>query len=200
MRPWHRARTVRSMGFLDKAMKAATAAKDQVDELRDMRATSQHRPTVAGAPDEHEERVLGRALALGAPEPYALLSLEEASQIAGVPLGGPRLVYGDDTIGVGYTATGPRQRYWSVEVQAFYAVDDDTDFDAAVHWHTYLADIVRDDGLPIGDLGDAAIARDGEVFVLAGPLLFFTTVRLPDGAPATDHALRAARRVLTRLD
>jgi hypothetical protein len=188
------------MGFLDKAMRAATVAKDQIDDLRDMRATAQHRPAAMSAPDPHEEQVLARALALGAPEPYALLSLEEASEIAGVPLGGPRLVYGDDTIGVGYAASGPRQRYWSVEVQAFHAIDDDTAFDAAVHWHTYLAEIIRDDGHAIGDLGDAAIARDGEVFVLAGPLLFFTTVRLPDGAPATDHALRAARRVLTRLD
>jgi hypothetical protein len=188
------------MGFLDKAVRAATVAKDQIDELRDVRATAQHRPTVAGVPDPHEEHVLARALALGAPEPYALLGLEEASEVAGVPLGGPRLVYGDDTIGVGYSASGPRQRHWSVEVQAFYAIDDDTPYDAAVHWHTFVADAVSDDGVPVGGLGDAAIARDGEVFVLAGPLLFFTTVRLPDGAPATDHALRAARRVLTRLD
>src|SRR3954468_11795892 len=43
-------------------------------------------------------------------------------------------------------------------------------------------------------------ARDGEASVLAGPLLFFTTVRLCDSAPATDHAIRAAQRVLTRLD
>jgi hypothetical protein len=188
------------MGFLDKAVRAATAAKDQIDEMRDLRATAQHRPAIATAPDPHEEQVLARALELGAPEPYALLSLEEASEIAGVPLGGPRLVYGDDTIGVGYSASGPRQRHWSVEVQAFHAIDDDTVFDAAVHWHTYLAEIVSDDGVAVHDLGDAAIARDGEAFVLAGPLLFFATVRLPDGAPATDHALRAARRVLTRLD
>ena len=188
------------MGFLDKAMRAATAAKDQIDDLRDHRAATQHRPGAVTAPDEHEERVLTRALQLGAPEPYALLSLEEACEIAGVPLGGPRLVYGDDTIGVGYSATGPRQRHWSVEAQAFHAIDDDAPFDAAVHWHTYLAEVLADDGHPLGDLGDAAIARENEVFVLAGPLLFFTTVRLPDGAPATDHALRAARRVLTRLD
>jgi hypothetical protein len=200
MRGTPRARTFAAMGLLDKALRAAGAAKTQIDELRDVHATAQHRPAATAPPDEHEERVLARALELGAPEPYALLSLEEACEIAGVPLGGPRLVYGDDTIGVGYSASGPRQRHWSVEVQAFYAIDDDTHFDAAVHWHTYLAEIISDDGQAVPGLGDAAIARDGEVFVLAGPLLFFTTVRLPDGQPATDHAIRAARQVLQRLD
>lgn len=195
MRPRRPAPTVRPMGFMDKALKAAVAARDQLEEAR-------HRPEVPTAPDEHEQRVLARAVALGAPDPYALLSLEEASDVVGVPLGGPRLTYADDTIGVQYAATGPRHRRWSVEVQAFYAVDEDTPFDAAVHWHTFVAEHVGgNDGVPVDGLGDAALAREGEVYVLAGPLLFFTTVRVPD-APAPDitqQAIDVARRVITRL-
>ncbi len=195
------ARTVPSMGFLDKAMKAATIAREQIDEVREVHALARHRPEAGPAAglDGHEEQVVARALALGAPDPFALLSLEEASLVAGVPLGGPRLAYGDDTIGVSYAATGPRQRRWSVEVQAFHAINDDTRFDPAVHWHTFVAEHVSEDGRPVPGLGDAAIARDTDVFVLAEPLLFFTTVRLPDGAPATDRAIDAARRVLERL-
>jgi hypothetical protein len=190
------------MGFLDKAMRAATVAKDQLAEVRDVHATAQHRPAAATTPGEHEQRVLARALELDAPEPWALLSVEEASEIVGVPLGGPQLTYGDDTIGVRYAATGPRQRSWSAEVQAFHALDEDTRYDAAEHWHTYLAPHVSDDGWPVGGLGDAAIARDGEVFVLGGPLLFFATVRLPDGATAlaTEQAIAVAHQVLTRVD
>jgi hypothetical protein len=183
------------MGFMDKALKVAVVARDQLEEAR-------HRPEVPTAPDEHEQQVLARAVALGAPDPYALLSLEEASDVVGVPLGGPRLVYGDDTIGVQHAATGPRRRRWSVEVQAFYAIDEDTPFDAAVHWHTFVAEHVGgNDGVPVADLGDAALAREGEVYVLAGPLLFFTTVRVPDAsAPVlTQHAIDAAHRVTARV-
>lgn len=188
------------MGFLDKALRAATAAKDQIDEVRELRASTQHRPVEATALDEHEEHVLARARELGAPDPFWLLSVEEASEVVGVPLGGPRITYGDDTIGVAFAADGPKQRRWSVEVQAFHAGHEDDDFDAVLHWHHYVAEHVIDDGWPVAGLGDAAIARDGEVFVLADPLLFWVTVRTPDGTRTTDQAIAAARQTLTRLD
>lgn len=185
--------TVRPMSFMDKALKAAAVARDHLDEAR-------HRPAPALAPDEHERQVLRRALALGAPDPTALLSLEEATHVAGVPLGGPRLTCSDDAIGVEYAATGPRQRRWSVEVQAFHAPDDDAPYDAAVHWHTFVAPHVGENGgVALRDLGDAALARDGEVYVLAEPLLFSVTVRRPDDPAPTRQAIDAARQVLTRL-
>jgi hypothetical protein len=185
--------TVLPMGFMDKALKVAVVARDHFEETR-------HRPDLPAAPDPHEHDLLARAVALGAPDPYALLSLEEATEIAGVPLGGPRLTYSDDTIGVRYAATGPRNRRWSVEAQAFYAADEDTPFDPAVHWHTFVAEhVAGDDGVPVPGLGDAALARDGEVYVLAGPLLFHTEARMPDD-PATQAAIAAARCVLQRLD
>jgi hypothetical protein len=187
------------MGFLDKAMKAATLAREQIGEVREVHALARHRPEPAPAAlDDHEVGVVERALALGAPPPTALLTAEEASEIAGVPLGGPHLVYGDDTIGVRFTATGPRQQRWSVEVQAFHASGDDTRFDAREHWHGFVAEhVAGNGGTPVGDLGDAALARDGEVFVLAGPLVFFATVTPATGSA---QAVATARRVLARLD
>jgi hypothetical protein len=186
------------MGLLEKAMKVAAVAK----EVREVHAMARVRPEGGGVLDEHEEAVVVRAMGLGAPEPWALLSVEEASEVVGVPLGGPRLVYGDDTIGVSYAAAVPGKKRWSVEVQAFHAVDDDTRFDAAVHWHTYVAEHVSADGRLVEGLGDAAIARDGEAFVLAGPLLFFATVRVPDDddqGSATDKAIAAARCTTRRV-
>jgi hypothetical protein len=181
------------MSFLDKALKVAAVAKDHFDETR-------HRPLPASAPDAHEQQVLRRALALGAPDPTALLSLEEAAEVAGVPLGGPRLTYSDDALGVEYAATGPRQQRWSVAVQAFHAPDEDTPYDAAVHWHTFVAPhIGENDGVAVPGLGDAALARDGEIHVLAEPLLFSVTVRRPDDPAPTEPASRAARQVLARV-
>jgi hypothetical protein len=185
------------MGFLDKALKAATLAKGQLDEVREVHALARHRPDATPAAlTDHERDVVERALALGAPPPTALLTLEEACEIAAVPLGGPHLVYGDDTIGVRFSATGTRRQRHGVEVQAFHAPDHETPFDAHEHWHGFVAEhVAGNGGLPVPGLGDAALQRDGEAYVLAGPLLLFTTVTPAD--EATPVAI--ARRVLQRL-
>ena len=68
------------MGFLDKAVKAAAQAKDQVDTVRAARAEAAVQPVEHGPLDDHERQVLERAMALGALNPFALLTREEASR------------------------------------------------------------------------------------------------------------------------
>lgn len=206
------------MGILDKAMKMATVAKGQIDDVREVHALARHRPATASTTatantttnttasaiepaaagaelGDHERDVLRRALERGAPDPFALLTLEEASAIAGVPLDGPHLVYGDDSIGVRFSATGPRDRRPSVEVQAFHAVEDAW-FDAHDHWHGFLAEhVAGNGGRPVPDLGDAALSRDGEAYVLAGPLVLTTSTTPADPTAA----IALARAVLRRL-
>ncbi|MBI5105563.1 MAG: hypothetical protein HZB46_11405 [Solirubrobacterales bacterium] len=122
----------------------------------------------------------------------------EASEAAGVPLGGPILTYADDTTGVRYEATGRGHARWSVEVSCFHGAEDD-DFDAAVHWHHYLAEHVSDDGVAVAGLGDAAIQRDDTLFVLDEPALFYVTVALDGQGPRPDLCAEVARRVIARL-
>jgi hypothetical protein len=74
------------MGFLDRAMKAATAAKEQLDELRAAHeATSAQAPTGSGLLSDHERGVAARAKALGAPDPLSLLTQAEATELLGAP-------------------------------------------------------------------------------------------------------------------
>ncbi|HEU4973773.1 MAG TPA: hypothetical protein VFT50_01690 [Baekduia sp.] len=188
------------MGFLDKALRAASAAKDQLDEVRDARAAAQVQPEPQRPLDEHEQRVLERARALGAVDPFILLTAPEAGEILGTPLGAGSFTYSDDMIGVRFAADGPRNQRWEMEVDTFHAADDDEPLDAEAYWHGFLADAVADDGVPVPGLGQAAIARDGEVYVLAGPgLIFRTAASRPGGEHATDAAVEAARRVMSRF-
>ena len=186
------------MGFLDKAVKAAATAKVQFDEVRDARAAASVKPREAAAPTDHEQELLQRARACGAPDPYLLLTQFEAQDVTGQPLGGPHLIYGDDTIGVKFEATGLKQQTWRVEVSAFHGMDDD-DFDAGAHWFGYLADIVRDDATPVPGLGQQALQRSDDLFVLADPLLLMVAVSTPDRAGDPARAQAVARQVLARL-
>lgn len=191
--------TLGGMGFLDKAVKAAATAKVQFDDLRDARAATQVKPVAAGALSDHDEDVVRRARAHGAPDPYLLLTLHEAMDVTNQQLGGPHLTYGDDTIGVRFEATGPKQQHWRVEVSAFHGVDDDHDYDAGAHWFGYLRELVVDDAAPVAGLGQEALQRDGDLFVLADPLLLRVDVTTPDRANDPDRARAVARHVLGRL-
>jgi hypothetical protein len=183
------------MGFLDKAVKAAAVAKHQIDEVRATRDETGIRPVDGGQLSEHEQGVLARARALGAPEPTAMLTQPEAASVVGVPLGGPSLTYSDDAIGVRYVAENRRRQRWSVEVGFQYG--DEDGFDAALWWRDMVVEH-HGHGDPVPGLGDAAVAADGYLFVLADPLMFHVQVSTPDGAqPAA--AVEAARMVLSRL-
>lgn len=183
------------MGFLDKAVKAAAVAKSQFDEVRATREETGTKP-VDGAPmGEHEQGVLARARALGAPEPTAMLSQPEAASVLGVALGGPSLTYTDDAIGVRYVAENRKRQRWSVEVNFQYG--DEDGFEPALWWRDFVMDHYGH-GDEVPGLGDAAVAADGYLFVLADPLMFHVQVATPDG-PRPGAAVEVARMVLSRM-
>jgi len=178
------------MGFLDKAVKAAAVAKHQLDEVR-----TEGKPVDGGPLSEHEAGVLARARALGAPDPTMMLSQPEAAGVLGVPLGAPSLTYSDDAIGVRYVAENRKRQRWSVEVSFQYG--DEDGFEAALWWRDMVLDhFAHGDAVP--ELGDAAVAADGYLFVLADPIVFHVQVSTPAGdQPAA--AVEVARLVLSRL-
>ncbi|WP_210493161.1 hypothetical protein [Patulibacter sp. SYSU D01012] len=191
------------MGFLGTARRAASAAREGLDALQTSRAQAARvaAPVTAG-PDAGDDERVRRGRALGAPDPRELLTAEDAAAIAGTAVGGPRLAAGDDAIGVTYAAAAPDGSRWAVEASAFHAGPGAADWSAARHWDGFLAPLLADEGRPVPGLGDAAIARDGEVYVLAGAHLLRTAVTLPADADAgdpTDGAIEAARRAVARL-
>lgn len=189
------------MGFLDKAVKIAATAKVQLDEVRDARAAAAVKPVEGGPRSEHEEELVERAREHGAPDPSLLLLQPEAMEALGQPVGGPSLTYGDDTLGVKFEASAPGNRHWRAEVSAFHGTDDDRPFDAAAHWHLYLRDLIADDATPVPGLGDAALQRDGDLFVLADPVLLMVSVQTPAGPAGGDRerTQALARQVVGRL-
>lgn len=186
------------MGLLDKAVKLASTAKDQIDELRDTRDAAAVRPVTPQQLDEHEQNVLRRAMACGAPDPDALLSRAEASHVVGVELGEPSLTYDDSSVGLRFAAQGrkPNQR-WSVEVSAWHGDEDGYD---PVESFQFVAEHVE--GETFTDLGQRAVYDGNRLYVLAFPLMFHVEVRAPDQDPGEQRAqtIAAAQRVLARLE
>ncbi len=189
------------MGLLDKAVKAATTAKSQIDDVRELRAQASVKPVQPGVLSAHEEEVVEGVRDRGGPDPRILLLQHEASEAAGEALGGPHLTYGDDFIGVRFEAAGSGGRHWRASVSAFHAPDRHTAFDAPTHWFRHLADVVADDGVAVAGLGDVAVQRESDLFVLADPLLLMVEVATPGGAGADAARMQGlARAVLTRLE
>ena len=183
------------MGFLDKAVKAAAVAKHQIDDVRAAREETGTKPVDAAPLTEHEQGVLARARALGAPEPTAMLSQPEAASVLGQPLGPPSLTYTDDAIGVRYAAENRKRRRWSVEVNFQYG--DEDGFEPALWWRDMVMDHYGD-GEQIAGLGEAAVWSAPYLFVLTEPLVFHVQVSTPEGA-RQDSAQEVARLVLSRL-
>ena len=186
--------TMALMSFLKKAAAAAAVAKSQLDEVREQRAAASVKPIAAAGPSDHEQQVVARSMALGAPDPYSLLSFEQACAAAGRELGGPGLTYSDDMLGVKYEASGGGNHHYRVAVSAFHAIDE-SGFDAREHWRSYVADLVED-GRPVPGLGDAALAREQEVFVLDGDRLLMVEVTTPEADGDRDRAIALAREVV----
>jgi hypothetical protein len=183
------------MGFMDKAIKAAAVAKTQLDEVRATREQTSVKPVDSGPLSDHEQQVLARARALGAPDPVAMLTQPEAASVVDVPLGPPSLTYTDDGIGVRYVAEDRKRRRWSVEVTFQYG--DEDGFDAALWWRDMVLDHYGE-GEEIAGLGDAAIWNPPALFVLADPLVFYVQVSTPHG-DQRDAAIAVARMVTARL-
>ena len=68
-------------------MKAAAQAKNQIDDVREARAQNAVQPVHHGPLPDHERQVLEQAQALGALNPFALLTSAEASAAVGQELG-----------------------------------------------------------------------------------------------------------------
>lgn len=183
------------MGLLDKAVKLATTAKDQYEELRSARDEAAVRPVAVPPLSDHSAQVLRRSMALGAPDPAALLSRAEASHVVGVELGEGSLTYDDSTIGLEFAAAGRRNERWSVTVSAWHGDEDGFDpFES----YRFIAEHVE--GERMADLGQEALWDGGRLFVLAAPLLFQVEVRVPGGDGNRAEAIAVARRVLARTE
>ena len=183
------------MGFLDKAVKAAAVAKNQFEEVRATREETGTKPVDAAPLSEHEQGVLARARALGAPEPTAMLSQPEAASVLGQPLGPPSLTYTDDAIGVRYAAENRKRQRYSVEVSFQYG--DEDGFEPVLWWRDMVMEHYSD-GEEIAGLGEAAVWSAPYLFVLADPLVFHVQVSTPEG-DRPDAAQEVARLVLSRL-
>ncbi len=180
---------------MDKAMKAATVARHQIDEVRAAREEASARPVDAAPLTEHEQGVLARARALGAPDPTMMLSQPEAASVLGRPLGAPSLTYSDDAIGVRYLAEDRKRRRWSVEVNFQYG--DEDGFEPALWWRdTVMEHYV--DGEEVSGVGDVAVWSAPYLFVLADPIAFHVQVSTPDG-DQPGAAADVARMVISRL-
>jgi hypothetical protein len=183
------------MGFLDKAMKAAVTAKDQVDHLREQREAASVTAVDGGPLDDHERQVLERAQAAGAPNPFALLTRAEAQSAIGAPVGDPSLSYSDDAVGARFQANSRGGRHWEVAVMVAHSVEDQP-LDA----HEYYGWIAgTQEGTAVAGVGESAVYAASNLFVLAPPHVFYIEARAPDGDVGVDVLTGLARLVLPRL-
>lgn len=148
-------------------------------------------------PQEADLAAAERARALGAPDPYSLITHDEVVALTGIPVGGPTLTYADDDIGVRFEAEDGHRRVWSFGVHAGHAVDERIPFDP-VSWFEWMVDLV-DDAEAVPDLGDAAVYGRGMLYVRGEGRAFYVLIDAPEGSPAKLWATRIARRVLERL-
>lgn len=188
------------MGFLDKAVKAAAQAKDQVDTVRAARAEAAVQPVQHGPLSEDEQQMLEQAMARGALNPYALLTREEASLAVGQELGDAGLSWGGgDTVGVMFEARGRGNDHWRVSVDVYYATEPGVPFEADL----FLKEMVLDndpDAVPIqGIEGAQAFLSYDILWVLYGPILFYVQGTTPQGPLSVDACMVVGQQVVERL-
>jgi hypothetical protein len=140
--------------------------------------------------------VARRAMALGAPDPFSLVTHDEVVAITGLPVGGPSLTYSDDDLGVRFDAAGGGDRRWSFSVHVGHAADERTPFDAR-RWYDWMVELLgRAEDVP---LGDSARYQDGLLYVVGYGRAFYVLVDAPDGSPTRFWCERLAARVLERF-
>lgn len=185
------------MGFADRFREAAEAARAKLQEHGVIHDPDAIHGVHAVDPHEHDLEIAKRAIALGAPDPYSLITHDEIVALTGIPVGGPSLTYADDDLGVRFDAQDGHRRTWSFGVHAGHAVDEDTPFDP-VTWYEWMVDLL-DTGGPVSGLGDAAVYQDGLLYVRGAGRAFYVLVDAPEGSPKEQWATTIARRVLDRL-
>jgi hypothetical protein len=185
------------VGFADRFREAAEAARAKLQEHGVIHDPDAIHGVHAVDPHEHDLEIAKRAIALGAPDPYSLITHDEVVALTGIPVGGPSLTYADDDLGVRFDAQDGHRRAWSFGVHAGHAVDEDTPFDP-ITWYEWMVDLL-DKGEPVSGLGDAAVYQDGLLYVRGVGRAFYVLVDAPEGSPKEQWATTIARRVLDRL-
>jgi hypothetical protein len=185
------------VGFADRFREAAEAARAKLQEHGVIHDPDAIHGVHAVDPHEHDLEIAKRAIALGAPDPYSLITHDEIVALTGIPVGGPSLTYADDDLGVRFDAQDGHRRAWSFGVHAGHAVDEDRPFDP-VTWYEWMVDLLEKRE-PVSGLGDAAVYQDGLLYVRGAGRAFYVLVDAPQGSPKEQWATTIARRVLDRL-
>jgi hypothetical protein len=184
------------MSFGERFREAAEAARASIADdgvlsrLHGVRGV--HR--VETTPQDLE--VARRAMALGAPDPYSLITHDEVVALTGLPVGGPSLTYADDDLGVRFEAEGSDAQRWSFGIHVGHAPDPTTAFDAR-RWYEWMVTLL--DGAEAVPLGDSARYQDGLLYVLGEGRAFYVLIDAPSDSPIKRWAVRLAQRVLERF-
>jgi hypothetical protein len=185
------------VGFAERFREAAEAARAKLQEHGVIQDAAAIHGVHAVGPTDHDLDIASRAMALGAPDPYSLITHDEVVALTGIPVGGPSLTYTDDDLGVRFVAEDGHQRSWSFGVHAGHAVDADTPFDPVTWYEWMVALLGAAEALP--ELGDAAVYQDGMLYVRGAGRAFYVLIEAPDGSPAKQWATALGRRVLDRF-
>jgi hypothetical protein len=185
------------VGFSDRFKEAAEAARAKLTEHGVIGDADAIHGVPAVEPSAHDLDVAERAVALGAPDPYSLITHDEVVALTGIPVGAPSLTYADDDLGLRFDAQDGNRRVWSFGVHAGHAADESTRFDP-VSWYAWMVDLIGDPE-PVPDLGDDAVYSEGLLYVRGAGRAFYVLVDTPDGSPAKLWAIALARRVMARL-
>jgi hypothetical protein len=185
------------VGFAERFREAAEAARAKLQEHGVIQDAGAIHGIHAVDPHDHDLTMAKRAMALGAADPYSLITHDEVVALTGIPVGGPSLTYTDDDLGVRFDAEDGHRRSWSFGVHAGHAVDEATPFDPFT-WYEWMVALL-DKAEVVLDLGDAAVYQDGMLYVRAGRRGFYVLIQAPEGSPAKQWAVTLGRRVLERF-
>lgn len=178
----------------DRFKELAEATRDSIVGREARSGTAVH-GFHAVAPDPGDLATARRAVELGAPDPYGLITSDEVVALTGLPVGGPSLSYTDTDVAVRFEAEGGGRR-WSLSVHAGHAVDETTPFDPGA-WYTLMVQQLGDaEGV---GLGDEALYRAGLLLVRGADRAFCVRVDAPADSPVRAWALRLGARVLARM-
>ena len=185
------------MGFAERFREAAEAARAKLQEHGVIQDAAAIHGVHSVDPHAHDLEMAKRAMALGAADPYSLITHDEVVALTGIPVGGPSLTYTDDDLGVRFDAEDGHRRSWSFGVHAGHAVDEATPFDPNT-WYEWMVALL-DKAEVVPGLGDAAVYQDGMLYVRAGQRGFYVLIQAPEGSPTKQWAITLGRRVLERF-
>lgn len=185
------------MGYADRFKEAAEAARSIVHDHGVVGGLGAIRGTQALPVHDHDLDVARRAIRLGAPDPYTLITHDEVAAVTGIPVGGPSLTYADDDLGVRFDAEDGHHQIWSFGVHVGHAVEEGTPFDPE-RWFRWMVALL-DQGVPVANLGNAAVYQSGLLYVLGAGRAFYVLIEAPPGSPVQAWSVAVARLVLARL-